>query len=406
MAAVPRLAIFQDEHSAPILALWEAARGVCHIVWVIGWSPHKVAPRELERFGEVVDLSGMSFDESVERVVAARPDGVVIFTDGPLLLAAAVADRLNLPFHSPEVARRLADKILQRSALKDAGVAVPAFAAVRAGEPETEVPFPAVLKPRGGAGSRDTFLVENPRELADAIAKCDSGEQFILEEWLPDRAVQEDLAADLVSVESIVRDGAIKHFMVAGRFPFAPPFRATGTFLPSDLTPADRKAVLAAASAAIEALGIRHGIIDTEIKRTPDGPRIVEVNGRMGGHRSAMVSRIGGPSLFEWAMRLALGEDIGPIPELPENPIAFFRMIVAPPTATSVETVVGLSEVRDLAGVDAVRLNRSPGDPVSSRESSHLGHVVWIDGAVQSRAELSRLILQEIPALLRLTFAS
>ena len=205
---------------------------------------------------------------------------------------------------------------------------------MRAGDVDAKVPFPAVLKPRGGAGSRDTFFVESPQQMAKALEDCDPNKEFILEEWLPDRAAQEDLDADLVSVESIVRDGAIEHFMVAGRFSFAPPFRATGTFLPSSLKPSDRDGVLASARAAIEALGIRHGIIDTEIKRTPAGPRIIEVNGRMGGHRSAMVSRVGGPSLFVWAMRLALGQDIGPIHALPESPIAFFRMIVAPPAAT------------------------------------------------------------------------
>ncbi len=277
---------------------------------------------------------------------------------------------------------------------------------MRTGDVDATVPYPAVLKPRGGAGSRDTFLVESPLQLAAALAECDPGEEFILEAWLPDRTAQEDLDADLVSVESIVRDGAIEHFMVAGRFPFAPPFRATGTFLPSNLKPSDRDGVLAAARAAIEALGIRHGIIDTEIKRTPAGPRIIEVNGRMGGHRSAMVSRVGGPSLFVWAMRLALGQEIGPIQALPDSPIAFFRMIVAPPAATKVETVEGLSEVSGLPGIDTVRVNRNPGDAVNSRESSHLGHVIWIDGMVQTHAELAHLICDQIPSLLRMTFSS
>ncbi len=118
MTQVPRLAVFQDEHSAPVLAISEASRDVCRIVWVVGWSPHETALRPLKRFGEVVDLTDMPFEDSVKRVVAAEPDGVIVFTDGPLRLAAAVAEKLNLPFHSPAVAERLTDKLLQRAALQ------------------------------------------------------------------------------------------------------------------------------------------------------------------------------------------------------------------------------------------------------------------------------------------------
>ena len=102
MNRVPRLAVFQDEHSAPVLALSEASQDVCRIVWVVGWSPHETALRPLRRFGEVVDLTGLSVEDSVKRVVAAEPDGVVVFTDGPIRLAAAVAgEEPNLPFIAP-----------------------------------------------------------------------------------------------------------------------------------------------------------------------------------------------------------------------------------------------------------------------------------------------------------------
>jgi hypothetical protein len=86
----------------------------------------------------------------------------------------------------------------------------------------------------------------------------------------------------LVSVESIVREGVIEHFMVTGRFPFAPPFRETGLFLPSDLGLAERDSVTSLATAAAAAMKVRHGFLHTEIKMTPAGPRIVQVNGRLG----------------------------------------------------------------------------------------------------------------------------
>jgi biotin carboxylase len=400
---LPRLAVFHHENSDSMMQVFLEAREWCRIVWVVGWSPDVPSLRALQRFGDVVDVSGMTYDESVAHIVALRPDGVLVLSDQPMRLAADIADQLGLPFHSPHSAALLTDKFLQRSALLEAGVPVPAYAPVRAGDLETTVPFPAVLKPRTGAGSRDTYKVENPTDLAQAMAGCDPDEAFILEEWLADRAGAHT-GSDVVSVETVVRRGIVEHVAVTGRFPFAPPFRETGSFLPSDLGAADKDAVRTLATAAAEALHIREGILHTEIKMTPGGPRIVEVNGRIGGGISDLLLRVGGPSLRMWGVRLALGQDVGPIPAVGDSPIAYFRWIVAPLTATTVEAVDGVKELGELAGVDEVRLNRRPGDHVNPREGSPSDHVVRIDGMVASPAELSHLIFEEIAATLQITW--
>jgi biotin carboxylase len=399
----PRLAVFHDATSISILQAVEVAHDWCRIAWVVGWSRDKPPLRLLSRFGEVLDVTGMNEAQAVEHLTAHALDGVIVFTDGPIRLAAAVAEKLDLPFHSVHSARLLTDKVAQRKALEDAGLPVPAFAAVRPGDFEANVPFPAVLKPREGAGGRDTFKIESSDQLADALAKCDPDEEFILEEWLPDRAPHGP-SADLVSVESIVREGTIEHIAVTGRFPFAPPFRETGLFLPSDLGPADKAAVTALAGAAAEAMQVRQGFLHTEIKMTPDGPRIVEVNGRLGGGISGMIARTGGPSLLVLAVRLALGQDIGPLPVLTDSQIAFYYFIVSPLLATQVESVEGSSELSTLPGIDEVRLNRQPGDAVDSRESTHQGHVIRIDGMVGSHSELFDLVERKIPSTVHLTW--
>lgn len=404
MSEVPRVAVFHDSSSVSMLEIFEAAHDLCRIVWVVGWSRDQPPLRALGRFGDVVDVTAMGKTESVAHVVATGVSGVVIFNDAPLRLAAQVAERLDLPFHRPPTAELLADKLAQRRAFQRAGLSVPGFAGVRLGDVDVEVTFPAVLKPRVGAGGRDTFRVENREQLDDALTKCGSDEKFILEEWLPDLTTQSGLSADVVSVESVVRDGAVEHFAVTGRFPFAEPFRETGLFLPSDLGASDRDGVIAVAGAAIEALDIRHGLLHTEVKLTPSGPRIVEVNGRLGGGVSRMLLRVGGPSLLVWALRLALGHDAGALPMIAREPVAFYRFIVAPLMATTVENVSGFNELRALPGVEEIRLNRQPGDTVDSRETSHLGHVIRIDGMVESYDELAVLINEQIPATLALTW--
>jgi biotin carboxylase len=404
MTEALRLAVFDDTTSISVLPFFEITRAYCTIVWVIGWAEKKHPTRMLSRFGEVADVTGMDEADAVEHLAGLGLDGVVVFNDPPIRLAAAVADRVGLPFHTPHTARLLTDKMEQRAALRDAGLPVPAFAAIHRGQVAAGVPFPAVLKPRAGAGSRDTFKVTSAEQVAEALAECDQDEEFILEEWLPDRTSEQTLSADIVSVESVVRDGVIEHFMVTGRFPFAPPFRETGNFMPSDFNRADKDAVAELAGLAIEAMGVRHGILHTEIKVTPDGPRIVEVNGRLGGGGvPQLMDRIGGPSLRTWAVRLALGDDIGPIPVLPESPIAFHRWIVAPQEATSVESIEGLDEVRALPGVASAVVNKPAGSALDYKEGSPTGHVVKLEGLVSSHRELLELD-QKIWSTLHMTW--
>jgi hypothetical protein len=401
---LPRLAVFHNEHSSPVFELYAASRDLCRIVWVVGWSPEEPSLRTLSRFGDVVDLRGLSEPQCVKSVASARVDGVVVFNDPPIRLAATVALTLGLPFHAPLTADLLSDKLAQRGALREAGLPVPAFAEVTSSSFDGAVPFPAVLKPRAGAGSRDTFLVHDGRELSDAIAKCDPDEQFILEEWLADRNPHQTLASDLVSVESVVRDGQIDHITVTGRFPFAPPFRETGSFMPSNLDRTDWDASLALATQAIVAMGIEHGLVHTEVKMTPQGARLIEVNGRLGGGIDDLIKRLGGPSMTVWAMKLALGQDVGPMPVLSNSPVAFFRIVVAPEAATTLEGVEGVAALSDLAGIEAVSVNARVGSALDSRASTWVQNVAWITGMVDTHAELERLVNEQIESTLTLTW--
>ena len=388
---LPRLAIFYDEASAPVFELVAAARDLCRILWLVGWSRHQPGRRMLSRFGEVMDFDGKSSTEIVDQVVASAPDGVIVFSDSPLLLAAEAACRLGLAFHSPTTARLLVDKLAQRQALREAGLPVPVFEPVGPSTPDVQVPFPAVLKPRSGEGSRDVFLVETFDELSAALSRCSPKQEFMLEELLLDRSAPGSPSADIVSVESIVDGADIQHVMVTGRLPFAPPFRETGSFLPSNLTSSDWDAVTALAGEAAKALAITTGVLHTEIKLTPQGPRLIEVNGRLGGEITSLLSRAGGPSLTHWAMKLALGLDIGRFPHISTSRVAFFRLIVAPVSATKISSIDGVAELSDLAGINSVEMRLQPGDNVDA-QMGFMGYVLKLDGVVDSHAQLFSLM--------------
>ena len=249
--------------------------------------------RQLRRFGTVVDVGGMSLEDAAASIAADHPNGILALADGSLMWTAEVAQLLGLRSVTAEVARRLSDKDAQRSALRDGGVSVPGFWQIPDGDDEDgwallarEATFPAVLKPRRGEGGREVVPVRSLDHLRSLLAEPPPRSpptQLMLEEYLPDRPRDERQAfADFVSVESIVSAGRVSHLAITGRFPLADPFRETGSFIPSALEDDERDAVLSAASAAIVALGITTGCQHTEIKLTPDGPRVIEVNGRVG----------------------------------------------------------------------------------------------------------------------------
>ncbi len=292
----PRLIISYDTTTPSVFSFRDAARGLCHLVWMVDRSDPEMAnpSKLLSRVGIVVDVAGLTQHETVEALRSTRPTGIMAFNDRTIGPLSAMADALDLEFHSPEVALRLTDKLHQRRAMASAGVPVPAFwefpfglSTAEAVHQSESVRLPAVLKPRSGDGSRNVHHVHTSEQLIDLIttplAPGQEGEGWLLESYLegPTRPVSR--FADVVSVESFLQNGTLHHLCVNGRFPFAEPFRETGCVLPSDLSPADSHAAQDVAAAAIAALDIRCGCQHTEVKFTPEGPVVVEVNGRVGG---------------------------------------------------------------------------------------------------------------------------
>jgi biotin carboxylase len=119
-----------------------------------------------------VDVAGMGADQAAETLGAHRPDGIVSFVDEHIEDAAALAQRLGLRYHTPEVALSVVDKRVQRTLAADAGIPGPDFRVVspgasmeQVGQLAAEVGFPVVLKPGRGSGSRGIVQADSCEEL-------------------------------------------------------------------------------------------------------------------------------------------------------------------------------------------------------------------------------------------------
>ena len=222
---------------------------------------------------------------------------------------------------------------------------------------------------------------------------------MVLEGYLPDDPARAgDPYAGYVSVESLVADGVISHLALTGRFPPAENFRETGFFIPAALDAESRSAVLDLATQAIDALGVHTGCLHTEVKFTPDGPRIIEVNGRVGGGVPEMLERAAGVSLLDLTLRVALGE-----PVFVDGPVATdrigYRFFLQPPTVSATVTAIdGINDFSDRAEVDTVSLHQGPGAALDWRDGSG-NHIVAVVGSTDDEEQLQaayRLLHQEV----------
>jgi biotin carboxylase len=409
-----RVAVLHHARSFFPLDLYQAIRERIDVLWVLPGPADADATtrRLLRRLGTVVDLAGLDLDAAAQALADHRPEGIVTFVDDHVVLAAELAARLDLPYHSPDGAAVLVDKRRQRAALDRAGIAGPRNWAVAVGltaddarRLADEVCYPAVLKQAEGSGSRDMYAVRTADELLPLL--MDGGPALaggLIEEYLRDDTEHDPRFASYLSVESVVGPEGVVHAAVTGRFPLAPPFRETGNFIPAIVPPGRDDEILAMVDQAIAALQIAVAVIHTEIKLTPAGPALIEVNGRLGGRPPFVLQSVSDTNLFLAACLLAAGAPPGVDAPAVCSGVGYWRMLQAPMWARRVTAVDGLAGLSAHPGVETIKLNRRAGDPVDWREGTD-GNVVVVRGRVDDHAALAEII-RLIDDTVRIDYAS
>jgi biotin carboxylase len=342
--------------------------------------------RELATHADTVEVVAVERPDQVPDAMAQigrawAPDGVFAQNEHLLTEVALGAERLGLPYHSAHAASLLRRKDLQRAALLEAGVPGPRMAVLEPGvDPAValaKVGLPAVLKPTVGVGSISTMLIESASTLTEAVREAaryyrDDPRMYgrepvlLLESLLTGQRWHVDARyGDHASVESLIFDGEITHLAVSDKLPLAPPFRETGHLLPSVLDPARQDRLRSAATAAIRALGLRHGATHIEFKLTEDGPRVIEVNGRLGGSVSRQLELATGYDVLAELGRMALGLRPRPLP--PFECFSLFFTPVSPRSEVVVRAIRGEDRARALDGVRELVVRHRPGTPLDWR---------------------------------------
>ncbi len=389
--------VIHHERSYFPVDLHEAIGDAARLVWILvdGYGQAASEQRLLRHLGRVVAIESQDLELAAQTLTEAGIDGIVTFVDDHLVLAADLAAMLGLPHHTPAVARTVANKYLQRSALAAAGVPGPCFWHLPAGLDHdaleraiAEVTYPAVLKPVHGSASRGIVEVAS----ADALRSAHRPNvEHIVEAYLPDTPARDARFASYLSVESVVSHAEISHVALTGRFPLEGSCRETGNFIPAAVPAGLEQQLLEIADQAIRALGITDAALHTEIKLTPAGPRVIEVNGRLGGRPPFVLQRVSDVNLFRAACEIALGRPVRYRGLAECRGVGFWRMIQPPACAREVANVHGAAEVMAFPGVDTVRIRRGPGEPVDVALGTD-GAVATVHGSAETLDALASVI--------------
>ncbi|MFJ7592117.1 acetyl-CoA carboxylase biotin carboxylase subunit family protein [Streptomyces sp. NPDC097617] len=248
--------------------------------------------------------------------------GVLSYDEIRVPIAAAVADALGLPGGGLEAVAACRDKAATRRAFTAAGVPQPYSYAVSSLEEATEraaaLGYPVVVKPRALAGSLGVTLVASAEDLPAAYTAT-RGVEFTELPRLEAGVLVESFAdGPEISIDSACHNGRVTPLFVARKKTgFAPHFEEVGHVVSARdplLTDPEITRILQDAHTA---LGLSTLMTHTEVRLTGTGPKVIEVNARLGGDLIPYTAQLAtGVDYGDIAARLALG--IAPTaPELP-----------------------------------------------------------------------------------------
>ncbi|WP_338849219.1 ATP-grasp domain-containing protein [Massilia sp. W12] len=331
-------------------------------------------------------------------------DGVITICDYYIDAVAQVARALGLPQAFCDSVPLIRRKHLVRKALEKAGLPNPLFRAVTSWEAACDaasvIGYPLILKPSDLASSAFVRLVNNEAELRDAFHALEQFPSNFRQQarealWL----LEEYMTGEEVSVEACSYKGQTTILGITDKsltgFPY---FVEDGHMFPARIDSSLAAAVCDLVRSALAAVGLDHGISHTEVKLTPKGPRIVEINPRPAGNYIAeLIERVSGITFLTAQIELALGRQPDLRPKDTGIKSAAIKFLT-PPRAGKVTAMQGLERAANAPHIARALLPSAVGKELSAPidNACYLGHVVAVDPDGQDARQYAEQALQEV----------
>uniref|UniRef100_A0A2R9AMQ2 Carnosine synthase 1 n=1 Tax=Pan paniscus TaxID=9597 RepID=A0A2R9AMQ2_PANPA len=291
------------------------------------------------------DMTEHRRDEENARLLAElvrarglKLDGCFSYWDDCLVLTALLCQELGLPCSSPAAMRLAKQKSLtQLHLLRHHGPPWPApsLHAVPCCPLESEadveravhqVPLPGVMKLEFGAGAVGVRLVEDAPQCHEHFSRITRDLQGEADHpgiglgWGNAMLLMEFVEGTEHDVDLVLFGGRLLAAFVSDNGPTRlPGFTETAACMPTGLAPEQEAQMVQAAFRCCLGCGLLDGVFNVELKLTGAGPRLIEINPRMGGfYLRDWILELYGVDLLLAAVMVACGLR----PALPTRPRA------------------------------------------------------------------------------------
>lgn len=367
-------------------------------LWLIDNSPPTWQSEHIVGHSVVKLRNQSRFEPDHEALAQAAADvarerpvlGVCSYDEGFVIATADIAQRLGVPGLTPEGADGVRNKHRTRSVLTAAGLLQPQFALAHslaeAADAAERIGYPVVLKPRGMGASVGVVGVAHADELAAAFALAARAGHAGPPDFEQGLLVEEMAQGVEISIDGAVVGGEFRTFFAAHKR-FAPPpyFEEIGHMADGDDPLAKDAELIGMIAEAHRALGVADGMTHTEVKLTPRGPLIIEVNGRLAG------------DLLPYAVKWATGMDAGHVaadvamgksPDLtPVHPGAAGVRFLYPPEDCRILDI-SLPEPGAVPGLVEVGPLAKPGTEVYLPPTAHLSRYGYMIATASTLEEV------------------
>lgn len=302
---------------------------------------------------------------------------VSVCCDVAMEAVATACQVLGLPGISPEVVRVSRSKLLQREAMRAAGLLVPQFDSVSKADAALAAwdafrSAAVVIKPVDASGSRGVSYVDSRDQVVAAfeLARQNSRSgQVMVESFMPGIEY---------SVEAWVVGEEIHVLATSMKVRTQPPYLLDRqVHFPDNLPPEQRQTMIDHAIRAIRACGFRDCPVHLECIYSAQGPMIVELAARGAGFKvfTEMLPKVTGISTARASIQAALAQ----VPDLEKKPEGQGASLVfIDPVPGEFIRTDGEEEARALAGVHEVVIYAKPGQMMHELRSGsdRAGHIL------------------------------
>ncbi|UFJ43129.1 ATP-grasp domain-containing protein [Brevibacillus humidisoli] len=314
-----------------------------------------------------------------------------------MLQTYAIAEKYGCAINSSQAISVLNDKYRMRTLLQAHGISTVRFQLVeklqavpQMGE---EFGFPLVLKPTQLSGSRGVCLChhqEDVRRWMELMETYQHEGPFLMEEYLH---------GPEVSVETVTVEGQHHVIGITDKIKTPPPlFVEVGHIHPSQLPMEQQAQIREMVVRFLTAADYRFGPAHTELILTPEGPKIVESQARLGGDRIPKLVHLSTGIELESAIFKGI-KGIHP-PASTMNGVAMIKYFQWKPG--TIQNIEGIDAVQELPYVVHIECTLRPGDVVPEiRDSaSRYGYMIVLAKSYEEAIEQ----IDTAMSMIRVTF--